>query len=232
MDRLNATKDRLFAIISHDLRGAVSAFQNIGQIISFHLKKGNYERLGLVASQVDKSANNLNNLLDNLLQWSVSQIEGVELNPTKLYISRSVDDIVELFEENAAAKGIQLKSFIDVDLQAIADENSLHLVLRNLVSNAIKFTSEGDKIEIHAKENDNFVELNISDTGTGIPEEKMARIFHIDSKTSSKGTSGERGTGLGLALCKEFVERNGGSIELQSTFGEGTVCRFRLPKAV
>lgn len=232
LDRLNATKDRLFAIISHDLRGAVSAFQNIGQIISFHLKKGNYERLERVASQVDKSANNLNNLLDNLLQWSVSQIEGVELKPTRLYISKSVEEIVELFEENAAAKGIQLQSFIGMDLQAIADENSLHLVLRNLVSNAIKFTSEGDKIEIHAKENDHFVELNISDTGTGIPEEKMARIFQIDSKTSSKGTSGERGTGLGLALCKEFVERNGGSIELQSTFGEGTVCRFRLPKAV
>jgi signal transduction histidine kinase len=232
LDRLNTTKDRLFAIVSHDLRGSISAFQNIGQIINFHLKKGNYDRLGVVANQVDKSANNLNNLLDNLLQWSLSQLEGVDLNPTKLNVRRSVDDIVELFEQNAAAKGTNLQSFIKEDLQAIVDENSLHLVLRNLVSNAIKYTSEGDKIEIHGVENDKFVELSIKDTGTGIPQEKMARIFQIDSKTSSKGTSGERGTGLGLALCKEFVERNGGTIELKSVFGEGTVCQFRLPKAI
>lgn len=232
LDRLNTTKDRLFAIVSHDLRGSISAFQNIGQIINFHLKKGNYDRLGVVANQVDKSANNLNNLLDNLLQWSLSQLEGVDLNPTKLNVRRSVDDIVELFEQNAAAKGTNLQSFIKEDLQAIVDENSLHLVLRNLVSNAIKFTSEGDKIEIHGVENDKFVELSIKDTGTGIPQEKMARIFQIDSKTSSKGTSGERGTGLGLALCKEFVERNGGTIELKSVLGEGTVCQFRLPKAI
>lgn len=232
LDRLNTTKDRLFAIVSHDLRGAVSAFQNIGQIINFHLRKGNYERLGAVALQVDKSANNLNNLLDNLLQWSVSQLDGVDINPTKLNVRKSVGDIVELFEQNASVKGTELKSFIKDDLQAIVDENSLHLILRNLVSNAIKFTSEGDQIEIHGSETDNFVELTVKDTGIGIPSEKMARIFQIDSKTSSKGTSGERGTGLGLALCKEFVERNGGSIELNSTFGEGTVCLFRLPKAV
>lgn len=232
LSQLNATKDRLFAIISHDLRSAISAFQNIGQIINFHLKKQNYERLGTVATQVDKSANNLNNLLDNLLQWSVSQIEGVDLKPTKLFIGKSVDEIVGLYEQNATAKGVKLQSFITEDLQVMADENSLHLVLRNLVSNAIKFTSEGDEIKINASEKDGFVEMSITDTGTGIPEEKMARIFQIDSKTSSKGTSGERGTGLGLALCKEFVERNGGRIELESVLEEGTVCRFWLRKAL
>ncbi len=229
--KLNAAKDRLFSIISHDLRDSVSSFQNVGQIISYYIEKGHYDRLQTVGQQVGKSANNLNNLLDNLLQWSVSQMEGVKIDPGKVSVEKAVDEIVELFKENASVKGIQLSAGIEPGLTTYADINSLKLVLRNLVSNALKFSEEGDAVTIAGKSNKQFVHIEVKDTGQGIPPEKMENIFHIDRKSSSKGTAGEQGVGLGLALCKEFVERNGGQIQLKSEVGKGTVCEFRLPKA-
>lgn len=227
--RLNTTKDRLFAIISHDLRSEISAFTSLGKIFNFHLGKGNLERLQELTTQVNRSANNLSTLLDNLLQWSVSQLEGISLQPQRLNLHQQANEIVELFSQHAASKGIELKNEIAPDLQAIADENSLQLIFRNLVSNALKFTGEGGKVRISGTQQNGQIQLSVADTGQGIPPEKIANIFDLDRKGSSKGTDGERGTGLGLALSKEFVERNGGAISIESTIGEGTVCRFSLP---
>ena len=227
--QLNTNKDRLFAIISHDLRGSLSGFQNIGEILNFHIDKGNTDQVKAIGQQMDAEASSLNSLLDNLLHWSVSQMEGVKINPANVPIQPVVGEITNLFKENAATKGIELKSEIAPHLSAFADPNSVKLVLRNLLSNALKFSKSGDSISINGKQDGQFVEIEVRDTGRGIPPEKMEAIFNIDRKSSSQGTAGEQGVGLGLALCKEFVERNGGSIGLESEEGKGTVCRFRLP---
>ncbi|MBI1228024.1 MAG: hypothetical protein GC192_22520 [Bacteroidetes bacterium] len=229
LGQLNATKDRLFAIISHDLRSEISAFTSLGKIFSFHLGKGNLDRLQDLTTQVNRSASNLSTLLDNLLHWSVSQLEGISLHPQPLDLRQQADEIVQLFEQDAQSKGIVLKNEIAPDLKAMADENSLQLILRNLVSNALKFTPEGGTVRLSAGAGGSQVHINVADTGLGMTPEKAASVFELDRKGSSKGTAGERGTGLGLALCKEFVERNGGIISIDSAEGKGTVCRFTLP---
>ena len=230
LSQLNATKDRLFAIISHDLRSEISAFTSLGKIFNFHLGKGNLERLQELSAQVNRSANNLSTLLDNLLQWSVSQLEGISLNPQPLDLRQQTEEVIGLFEQHAQAKGIALKNEIEPDFKAIADENSLQLILRNLVSNALKFTGEGGVVRISGTQQNGQVRLSVTDTGLGIPADKINTLFTLNRQGSSKGTDGERGTGLGLALTKEFVERNGGSIAIDSEPGKGTVCRFTLPK--
>ncbi len=229
LSQLNATKDRLFAIISHDLRSEISAFTSLGKIFNFHLGKGNLERLQELSTQVNRSANNLSTLLDNLLQWSVSQLEGISLNPQPLNLRQQTEEVIGLFEQHAQAKGIALENETEPDLQAIADENSLQLILRNLVSNALKFTDEGGVVRISSTQQNGQVRLSVTDTGLGIPADKINTLFTLNRQGSSKGTDGERGTGLGLALTKEFVERNGGGVTIESEVGKGTVCNITLP---
>ena len=231
LGRLNETKDRLFAIISHDLRSEISAFKSVGKIVKFHLKKGNYDRLNLIVNQVDQSTESLNNLLDNLLQWSVSQLdsEGISIHSEALSLREEAEKITDLFAAHAQTKGIQLRNEIAEELKVMADENSLQLIFRNLVSNALKFTPNEGEIILKAQKDNDQIQISVTDTGMGIPENKLAKVFQLDRKNSSKGTAGERGIGLGLALCKEFVERNGGQIQIQSEIGNGTICQFTLP---
>ena len=226
---LNNTKDKLFAIISHDLRSEISAFQNLNNIFSHHLDQGNNDRLKELVKHVDRSATSVNALMDNLLVWSSSQLDGINMNPKKLNIVEESNQMLSIFEQYASTKKIDILLDIDKNLDVYADENSFHLILRNIVSNAIKFTPSGGKIVINAEKDNHNVIISVSDTGLGISHEKMNSILNNGKTQSSKGTNGERGSGLGLTLVKEFLERNGGKMSIESETNKGTKVKFSLP---
>ncbi len=229
LNELNKTKDKFFGIIAHDIRGPIIALQSVASQISFYLKKQNTEKLIDVAQQVSDTSSRLNDLLDNLLSWALLQMENVPYNPDAVNLKAVTEENLRLFHGMASNKNINLTSDIENDLFVIADEKALHAILRNLISNAIKFTKPGGNISVDAEiGNKAFVKIN--DTGTGMPSEKLADLFTIGNK-SDVGTDGEKGTGLGLVLCKELVELNHGKIEVNSTVGKGSKFTFDLPLA-
>lgn len=226
---LNNTKDKLFAIISHDLRSEISAFQNLNNIYGYHLEQGNTERLKELVRQVDQSATSVNALMNNLLVWSASQLDGINLNAKQLNVVQESLQMLSIFEKYAAIKKIDISIDIDENIDVYADENSFQLILRNIVSNAIKFTPEGGEIAIRAIKNEEHVTISVEDSGLGISQEKLQTIFSENKTHSSKGTNGERGSGLGLTLVQEFLERNGGKFEIESNLNKGTKVKFSLP---
>ena len=228
---VNATKDRLFAIISHDLRSEVSAFQNLNNIFNFHLENKNYDRLKEIVSQVDKSAVTVNTLMDNLLQWSASQLDGITLHPEKLDLKNQTESVLSLFDQYSSTKKVDLTVLLPQNIEVYADENSLHFIIRNVISNALKYTKKGGEIIVSASESSDGIALKITDSGIGIPNEKLARIWQLDKKSSRQGTHGERGAGIGLSMVKDFVERNQGKIHIESKESVGTTVTILLPKA-
>ena len=227
--RLNETKDRFFAIIAHDLRGAVTSFQGIGQVIKNHLNKNRLDRIDFVADRIDKSASQLNNLLDNLLNWAVTQLGNVPFNPRQLKVKKLVALNVEMFADVAKEHNVKLNVMMDDDLNVTADQNALSVVIRNLLSNALKFTQDGGTIDIMACQDENQTTFAIQDNGMGIPTDKIDKLFVLDETKSTAGISGEKGTGLGLLLCMEFVKLHNGDISVESTEGEGSTFTFFIP---
>jgi len=176
------------------------------------------------------SSHNTLNLIDNLLTWSRSQIGRLECDPDNIHIQNIVNEILVLMNKNAMDKNICLLNRIQENTTVYADINMITTVIRNLVSNAIKYTTEGGIITISAKEIGDTWEISISDNGVGIKPEYMRKLFRIDFNHSTPGTSREQGTGLGLSLCKEFVQRNSGKIGVESEVGKGSRFYFTLPK--
>ncbi|MEQ9287866.1 MAG: tetratricopeptide repeat protein [Cyclobacteriaceae bacterium] len=226
---LNTTKDRFFAIIAHDLRGAITSFQGIGQVIKNHLAKNRLERIGVVADRIDRSASRLNHLLDNLLNWSVTQLDGVPFAPRKLLLVNIVEQTIDPFQQSAQAKNITISIDLPKDLYVLADPNGLSVILRNLLDNAVKFTGEDGKVHLKAEAGHNEVVVSISDNGIGIPQEKIDQIFDLDPRKSISGASGEKGTGLGLLLCQEFIKLHKGTIWVESKPNSGSTFYFKIP---
>jgi signal transduction histidine kinase len=182
--------------------------------------------------EMQKTSKSSYELLDNLLQWSRSQTSRVKYSPSKISLYNAVAENYDLLKKSADIKNIELKSNIDKKVTLIADEDMVTTILRNLITNAIKFTPKEGRITISAKEvENNFVQISVSDTGIGIEPERIEKIFRIDSANSTEGTEGEKGSGLGLILSKEFVEKHGGKIWVESQVNAGTTFHFTLPKA-
>lgn len=221
LEKLNNTKDRFFAIISHDLRGYISSFQGTGRLLRYFMAKKDEAKLEAVSSEIDKNANNLSHLLDNLLQWSLDQLHGYELKPEAIEVKAVVRELSEAFQPLINAKGLEIK--IDVGATHIvkADRGSLFVILRNLIANAVKFTESGS-IHIFSKKEGAELVLGVRDTGIGIPAEMRDQLFEINENKIRRGTQNEKGTGLGLNLVFEFTKMNGGRIELESKEGLGT----------
>jgi len=176
-----------------------------------------------------RSANNLYNLLDNLLTWSRIQQGALSFNPQKLSLNEATLEVCSLIGETANTKGIDLKIEIGDDMFAFADQNMLDVVLRNLLSNAVKFSNRGGVVRVAAEVLDqDKILVKVSDQGIGMPTEMIQSLFKVNAKVNRSGTDGEPSTGLGLLLCKEFVEKNGGSISVESKVGEGTTFSFTL----
>ncbi|MDN4164957.1 ATP-binding protein [Cytophagales bacterium LB-30] len=231
LSELNSTKDRFFSIIAHDIKGPLHSLRSFSDLLINHTDKMSKEEIQFLAKDIDTSLKNLFGLLENLLEWARSQTGALDLRVEQFDLSQIVKNNLSLLGPSAAAKEITLKYGLPESLQVRADANTTSTVIRNLLSNAIKFTPKGGEIAIRVNEWKDAVEISIKDNGVGMPKEVQEKIFRIDQKHSTKGTAGEKGTGLGLILCKEFVEKNGGHIAVHSEEGKGSDFHFTIPKA-
>ncbi len=226
----NAAKDRFFSIIAHDLRGPFSSLMGSAEMLYTFYDRFDDDKRNAQAQRIFTSASQVNNLLDNLLEWSISQSGNIVINAELIKVEGVVDDIISLLNINAESKGIRLLDEVPRMQVVYCDRNMFHTVLRNLVSNAIKFTSKGGSVIIGSRENGDMVEICVRDTGTGIPKDRIEHLFDPDKNLSTVGTAKETGTGLGLILCKEFVELNGGQIRVTSELGKGSQFCFTIPR--
>ena len=229
LKKLNDQKDKFFSIIAHDLKGPFTALLGYSSLLAD--KVDYFDKKGVVesAAAVHESAQRVFKLLENLLEWSRLQMGQLEFEPGPIDLKEIIDTNLGLFAPTAKEKAIRLTGKRRKPLNVFADAHMVDAVVRNLVNNAIKFTPERGHVTISARRNGKWAEVEVSDTGVGISAYRAARLFRLDEKTSTVGTGGETGTGLGLHLCKELVERQGGRIQVRSTEGEGSVFRFTLP---
>lgn len=223
------TKDKLFSIIAHDLRSPFTALVGLSEVMATNLESLSPDEVREFSHHIHRSATEVLNLTENLLSWARSQTGRIELSPKPINLKELIDQVFSVATIPAQEKKIKLQENIPSVLTVFADYDTLQTVIRNLVSNAIKFTPQGGSIGISAKNSSNsMVEITISDTGVGIDPENQAKLFRVDGFTT-KGTNQENGTGLGLILCKEFVELNHGTIEVNSTPGLGTTFTISIP---
>jgi len=231
LKELNATKDRLFSIIGHDLRGPIGGFKSLIQLLISGYDLSNSKQLLEILKVIHKTANSTYDLLENLLEWAKSQQNEIVFNPEKIELKDLVFNIMNLFSEVILNKEINIVNEIPDDQFLVADKNMLSTVLRNLISNAIKFTPNGKSIKISVANIGDNIKISVQDEGTGIQEEDLPKLFNSLSPLSSYGTQGEKGSGLGLLLCKDFIERHTGIIEVNSIWDKGSTFSFTLPQA-
>lgn len=225
----NATKDKLFSIIAHDLRGPIGSFEPVLEMLTNEEGLTEEERSILMEGLL-KASKTTFSLLENLLNWARSQSNGIELKPGLFNLADLVHRNVELLSSTATKKNIHLEVKLTDLLPVWADEDSINLVVRNLLSNAIKFTRSEGRVILSAVDKGQQVEVTVEDTGVGMSAEVMEKLFKPNSFYTSYGTNAEKGSGLGLLLCKDFVEKNGGEIRIESVLGEGSRFIFTLPK--
>lgn len=230
LQELNASKDKFFSILAHDLRGPLGTLHNLTQIIVENIKRYNKDRLIKVLMAQRDAAKNLLNLLENLLTWSRIQREMIECCPQYIGLEEIIARNIDLLTLNAQQKQVMLNNSVEEKTTVYADPNMIDTVIRNLLSNALKFTDSGGNIEISTTHTTQYVEISISDTGIGISEKLLPKLFRIDTLSYRPGTADEKGTGLGLILCKDLIEKNGGRIWIVSEIGKGSVFRFTLPR--
>jgi signal transduction histidine kinase len=230
LQQLNVTKDKFFSILAHDIKGPLNSLTAFLNIMTEHLDAMSREDILFMSGSLNKSVKNLYGLLENVLSWSRSQMGVLEYKPEKLCLHTLTEENLQLLAISAQNKGIDLINLIEKEVFAYADANSIKAVLRNLISNAIKFTSTDGKVIISTKIDKNEIVVSVEDTGVGMNEFAMSKIFDISARYSTKGTANEVGTGLGLVLVKEFVEKNKGKVFVKSEEGVGTCFSFTLPK--
>ncbi|MCX6175731.1 MAG: ATP-binding protein [Ignavibacteriales bacterium] len=229
LKQLNQTKDKFFSIIAHDLKNpfiTILGFSDL--LLSDYSDLSDEERLFYI-QEMKKSAEMSHHLLQNLLHWSRSQTGRIEFNPQKIELKKIVDDNLVFLSKTAEKKQIQLFHEIASDLFVTADEDMLNTVMRNLLTNAIKFSHKGGSINVHAIRQGTSVQIGVQDTGVGMDQNTIDNLFRLDLTRSKTGTENESGSGLGLILCKEFVERNNGKIWIESIPGKGSKFIFTLP---
>lgn len=229
LKELNATKDKLFSIIAHDLRNPLQVLLFSADLLCKHYDDFDEDKKKEFVYKILIGTNQISELLENLLEWSKSQRGVIEANPEHIDIRALAEENVNLFMENAGKKDITLTSEVKGGIIAYADRNMIRIVIRNLVSNAIKFTKPGGEVKISASLTADSVCVSVSDNGVGIFAEDIPGLFSIDKQKTTPGTEKEKGSGLGLILCKEFVEKNDGTIDVTSTPGEGSCFSFTLP---
>jgi signal transduction histidine kinase len=229
LQELNATKDKFFSIISHDLKGPLNSLTSFSGLLINHTDSLSKDEIKMLAKDLDKSLKNLFALLENLLEWSRSQTGNIEFNPESFDLTALLQQNKELLTAQAQNKNIGIQVNTSTPYYVNAHKHSVNTVIRNLLSNAIKFTPAGGTITLEAKENKGQLLVSVKDTGVGMPKEVLQKLFRIDTKHSTKGTADEKGTGLGLILCKEFIEKNGGTIWVESEVGKGSEFLFTLP---
>jgi PAS domain S-box-containing protein len=226
---INATKDKLFSIIAHDLRSPFNTTLGMVEILEQDFKTMSNKEVQESVGIISQALQGQFKLLENLLNWASIQTNRMNINKTDIKPALVVNDIINLLSASAKTKQIELINNIEDNASVLADDNLLHSIIRNLISNAIKFTNIGGKITVSAKETDNDFSIMVADSGVGISPEGIKNIFKLDHKHTTDGTSGEKGTGLGLTLVNEMVEMHGGSINIESEIGKGSNFIVSLP---
>jgi len=230
LQKLNAEKDKFFSIIAHDLRAPFNSFLGLTQIIAEDLPNLKMSQVQEIALSISKSASNLYRLLENLLQWSQIQSGAISFNPEAVQLNLVAVESVEMIQESAKRKGIDITCEIPDKTEVFADSNMLQTIIRNLISNAVKYTPKGGKVNLSARATDDkCIEISIKDSGIGMNQALVNNLFRLDIKTNRTGTEGEPSSGLGLLLCKEFIEKHDGKIWVTSEMGKGSVFYFTLP---
>lgn len=226
---LNATKDKFFSIIAHDLKSPFNSIIGFSNLLTRQIQEKDYNGIGKYATIIQNSSQNAMNLLLNLLEWSRSQVGKMEFYPQHLEMVSLIDDAIRLLEDSAAQKLITIGTELPPVLCIYADKAMIAAILRNLISNAIKFTCEGGEVVISAKQKTDELLITVSDNGVGMSRDAIEKLFRIDQNLTTLGTSKEKGTGLGLILCKEFIEKHGGKIWVDSEEGKGSRFYFTIP---
>lgn len=229
LKQINEKQNQLFSVIAHDLRGPIISFQNISKRIEYLQENGKPQDVDKMLKMTDTAAKKLNTLLDNLLNWSLSEQGNYPNHPTKVNLKTLCEDSVELFKPLAESKGVKLKQHAFSDQVIFADKTAIAIILRNLVNNAIKFSQQGDEVILKSKKVKGKVLLEVKDTGVGIAPQIKEKLFTISDEKIKRGTKGEKGTGLGLILCKQLVEMNNGKLSLETQVGKGTQFTIAFP---
>ncbi len=229
LNNLNATKDKFFSIIAHDLKSPFNSLLGFSEMLSLHAETKNIEQVIEYSNIIYNSTKKLFSLVENLLQWSKAQLGTTKYSPEQIDVYLLANNIISLLRLNAEEKDIVISSKMNRDLVGWLDVNLFNTVLRNLLSNAIKFSRVGSMIQVTGGKEGDMLKISVSDTGVGIRRENLEKLFAIGTNISTKGTFNEKGTGLGLILCKEFVEINEGTIWVESQYGNGSTFHFTVP---
>lgn len=219
---LNATKDIFFSIIAHDLKNPLTIIMGFSDLLVNTWDRIDEDNRQSQVKQIDDATNSLYKLLNNLLDWARLQTGGMQFKCEQHNIKTVIDETIALLEPGAQAKDIAIHTELKEDMSVLMDQEMIRTVIRNLISNAIKFTLPGGKITVSVKRGVENIELVVADTGTGMKEEDLPKLFRIDTHFTNKGTANEKGTGLGLILCKEFIDKHSGNIHVESEIGQGT----------
>ncbi|MDP3001677.1 MAG: PAS domain S-box protein [Bacteroidales bacterium] len=229
LQAINAEKDKFFSIIAHDLRGPLSAFVTATHMLTEEIQTMDIEEIKDITLSMKTSSTNILSLLENLLEWSRLRRDVMDFFPEKLNLKKKIEACIDVLSESAREKQIVIAISIPNELEVLADNHMFDTIIRNLISNTIKFTTVGGNVSITADFNsDHSIEVKVSDSGIGMTPELKNKLFLISEKTSRPGTEDEMGTGLGLLLVKEFIEKHGGKIWVDSEVGKGSTFSFTI----
>jgi PAS domain S-box-containing protein len=229
LNELNITKDKFFSILAHDLKNPFTNLYSMGDLLIKNYDMLEEEEKLEALKKMHEASEFIYALLENLLTWSRSQRDKIEYNPSSFNLSNLVDINVNLNKIPAETKGIKIINELNEELFAYGDREMIATVIRNLLNNAVKFSNSGKSVRIYAGKMDSFYRLTVEDEGIGMSQEDLNKLFKLDVKFKSRGTAGEKGTGLGLVICKEFVEKNRGKIWCESEINKGTAFHFTVP---
>ena len=226
---LNATKDKFFSIIAHDLKSPFNQLLGLSELIESYAAKSNDVEIKKMAGLINESAKNGKDLLENLLDWSRTQTGTLSFQLKEIELSALTIEMINMVRHFAVQKSISMDSHVPEGTIVEADENMLKTILRNLLTNAIKFTRNGGRIQVCSKSENNHVRITVEDNGIGIKKDVIPKLFLIEQNPTTKGTREEKGSGLGLILCKEFVDLHNGKIWAESEAGKGSRFHIALP---
>lgn len=226
LKQANVVKDRMFAVVSQDLRNPLNSLRNVVTLLNSETL--NTQEIKLISEKLNQDLGDTLGLLDNLLYWARSQMQGIKREPTQISLYQLANDNITLLSGSASKKGVTFHNMVSQNFKAHADLNMVSLVIRNLLTNAVKFSPKGGNINISTRTNGDMVEFSIADAGLGMSYDQQQKVFNPNAVLGQAGTAMERGAGLGLLLCKEFIEENNGKIWVKSEEGKGSVFTFSL----
>jgi len=228
----NDTKDKFFSIVAHDLKGPFNALLGFSDLLMSEVREEENSSINEYSTIIHSTLKNTYDFLINLLDWSRSQTNGIEYEPEVFFLSDLVDEIFALLKLQADKKEIRMENIVSDQLKIVADKNILSAVIRNIVTNALKYSNSGGAVKVSASIKNHRLFCSISDNGVGIDNETIDKLFHLDSNRSTLGTDNEKGTGLGLILCRELIEKHNGLIGVESEIGKGSNFWFDIPQPI